>query len=509
LFNVLIAEDDPIILEGLSHIVDWQAFGLSVIGTAENGRIAMKVLGSRKVDILLTDIRMPEMDGLQLIEWIRKQGLPVKCIVLSGYDDYPYLQRALKLGVENYLIKSINENELTETLEAVVDKLERLQEDCDVTSEDILRCNVLQRWMLGRIGWNELMDRTDFLGLSRSMRVFQVTILRPLTPSPQVSLIAKHLTTQWLNSCTRTFPQIFCDTDNDVVIINAAPETPPNIKTKELQKELAKNTGVGWFGTRGQVQAGYKQASCSYQQAKRMLGYSLLCPEVSFVAYENAPAFMQSGPAVNLGQLQDALLNLRRDTIDQILYLVFNRQYALTDCPPDYLSAFVTQVAIILMKVSNQQKINLSGIAKTEAVIYDEIRSIRNKATLKAWLSQFIEEFFLQSKLSGNAKSPLVKRLMNYTLDQYEENLSLKLLAAKFNCSSAYLGRLFKEETGETFSSYLNRVRIAEACCLLRSTDEKMNQIAYRVGYASTNYFVNVFKRYTGSYPSRYRIERS
>jgi two-component system, response regulator YesN len=124
MYKVFIVDDEPLILEGLHHIINWEAQELEIIGTAINGNDALEKMKTLKVDIILTDIRMPETDGLELIRKTKETNPCIKYIIMSGYDDFEYLKECIKLGIENYLLKPINQEELLSTLVNTVDKIE-------------------------------------------------------------------------------------------------------------------------------------------------------------------------------------------------------------------------------------------------------------------------------------------------------------------------------------------------------------------------------------------------
>lgn len=158
MYKALVVDDEPIILKGFDNLISWEEFGIEIAAKAENGKAALQIARKEKIDLLITDIRMPEMSGLELLKTIRREGKNIKVIILSGYDDFQYVKEASKYGIENYLLKPIEENELEETLLHLTEKLENEQKQQNRLQESyqLLRSNILYRWITGTIGEEEL-----------------------------------------------------------------------------------------------------------------------------------------------------------------------------------------------------------------------------------------------------------------------------------------------------------------------------------------------------------------
>lgn len=167
MYKVFIVDDEPFIIEGLYDILDWASFGLEIVGHAENGRQALEALASIPADLLITDISMPVMDGLSLIAEARKLHQELKVIILSGFNEFDYLKEGMKLGIENYLLKPINVEELESTLRNTVEKMNSMKSDelYDAFDMQILKDNTLYRWLTGQIGEAEFRERPICWGL--------------------------------------------------------------------------------------------------------------------------------------------------------------------------------------------------------------------------------------------------------------------------------------------------------------------------------------------------------
>lgn len=280
MYRVFLVDDEPFIIEGLYDIIDWAAFGLEIVGSAENGQDALEALKESSADILLTDISMPVMDGLTLIREARQFRPDLKVIILSGFNEFDYIKSGLKLGVENYLLKPINIDELQETLANTIDKLnttrpDRLFSDYDIR---ILRDNILYRWLTGRIAPNELIERTDMLEIRLDAPYLVTAIIRTESQFEPSYEAVQRLAMEDPSMLP------FVDIDGDLVIVFM-------LEDKELGKEKAmtmlENMQKRFAPSPmrislGSVEAVGEGAPQSYAHAKKAQEYFLLSDERLF-----------------------------------------------------------------------------------------------------------------------------------------------------------------------------------------------------------------------------------
>ncbi|QJD86270.1 response regulator [Cohnella herbarum] len=179
MYKVLIVDDELFILNGLPHVINWEEHGTEIVARARNGLEALEIMQNHDIHILVTDIMMPAMDGLELIKQIRDRGWNVKIIILSSHDDFKFVKEASKSGIENYLLKPIEEDELSNTILNTVEKLEN-EANATVQNHDnlnIVRENILYRWVTRNIGYDELENRAEFLQIDLSRESYMVGIV--------------------------------------------------------------------------------------------------------------------------------------------------------------------------------------------------------------------------------------------------------------------------------------------------------------------------------------------
>ncbi len=518
MFNVLIVDDDTNILEGLHHIVDWVSLGLQIVATASSGTEAIECLKKHTIHILLTDIKMPDMDGITLIKWVREHSLPIKCIVLSGYNDYEYMKQVLTLDIENYLIKSINEDELLETLENTVKKLE-CKNDLVSSPNNILLQNILLRWMNGKITRLELRERISFLGLNIPMENLCVCHLRfnskaakkytPDTLSSSMTCLQESLT-----SSSPVYPIYWVQDFNEDYCFLFSGETPEQLKelTSLMAKSISNTFTDTFFLTIGKNSVGFTGCFDSYQSAKYLMDYSLMLTYGTIISYDEfaaVPTHFDTAYTRTLESLRHTLIEGNKDQALNLVDALYHRDFQLNHYAPDYLKNISLKIFFLLMDAISDLDLNSADIHMSIDLVYDKVSSSTSGDTLYDWIKKLVADFFSLKKNREIVDNPMFQRIITYVSRHYAEDISLKTLSYEFNINTAYLGRVFKDAAGETFSNYLNRIRVEKAKYMLNQSNSTVQEISTKIGYNSTNYFVNVFKKYTGCFPSQFRSRRN
>lgn len=418
MYKMLIADDEPFIVEGLKQILNWQKYNIEIVITASNGIEALELIKKTGAQILITDIKMPKMNGLELIKRVKELKLNTHIIVLSGYDDFEYLKESIKLGIENYLLKPINCEELEETVLNVVNKLEHknLQDFYIHKDMDIIKNNILYRWVNGSISQNELIERVALLDISLEYSEYIVCILR-LSPNSNEHTNRYALAQKAEVICFQTISSyssgiVFCAPENNIIFIMNALEDSKKL-AEQCINNLKDKLNTKCFFTIGSLEHDYSLLSRSYYRALELQQHLLLVPYENILEY---CSFME---------------NTKKDQIHERL------------------------------------------------------------------LNKLLEE--------NESINPIIRRLVTYVTTNFSSDICLKTLAIELNINANYLGQLFKEETGEYFSDYLNMIRINKAKELLKDIRQNTKAVSAAVGYKDANYFYKTFKKYTGFSPSEFR----
>jgi two-component system, response regulator YesN len=521
MYKVLIADDEPLILEGIESIINWEEMGLEIVGKVLDGSEAIKVAERTKVDIIITDIKMPVMDGLELIRTVRDKGLNSKFVILSGYNDFEYVKKAITLGIENYLLKPVNKDEMKSTLINTIEKIENelLQKIHQREDMNVLKQNLLYRWVTNAISIDELLDKSELVGISLNYQQFAVSIVKILHNKKSSSKYQNNSSLMVFavyNICSEIISQgnsgiCFCDLSGNVVLVFMDGNLDKGQMNQVLENCMAninKYLELDIFISTGEIQPDLDSVHLSYAQSRELQDYFLVMPSNTRIDYETIGNSSVDGNKINeidIKCLQDIITSKNKDRITDFLDAIFNR--------PELSQAlsrpFAQSIAVeILFSISNYIKKNSVGSAprfENLKMSFSSSLSVKSLEDVRKWLQQVLSatiDFISSEEANAN---PLVKQVLTYINANYTKELSMKSLSDTFKVNAAHLGQLLKKETGEMFSDYLNRIRVEKAMELLSNTDLKAGKISEMVGYLDSNHFFKCFKKVTGISPTEYR----
>lgn len=400
MYRILIADDEPLITQGLKALIEREEPEIKEIAVAADGEEALEWMenGKNLPDILITDIRMPGRNGIELVKKIREEGWKVRVIVLSGYNDFEYVRSMAVLGIENYLLKPVNSQELHATIQNVLEKVKREQKQRVKAEmdENLIRENIINRWLYDSIGEAELLDRAEFLDMDLELSWYQPCILKLLGDGQEV-------------------------------------------REQREKRDAVFHVCIEEF---------MKEENCYF--SKNYSGDTI---------------------AVFCGEEEAAVKN--REVLNRCMEAVKER--------------LGFKIYVLLGE-------EVEGYWNVAA-------SFREAVTKGIYLDEIAEG---KEKIDG-ASSPLARRMAEYVLAHYTEDLSLKTLGGYFKGNPAYLGQIFRRDTGKSFSEYLKDIRIARAKDLLKGGKYSAQEISSRVGFSNVTYFTSVFKKETGLSPAEYK----
>lgn len=504
MYRVLIVDDEPFIVEGLYDLIDWPALGLEIVGQAGNGKQALEVLAKLPVDILMTDISMPVMNGLELIREVRQQRDDLKVVILSGYNEFDYLKQAMTMGIENYLLKPVDVKELVATLQNTVDKLNNesappAQIDNNVL---ILRDTILNRWLTNRISIRELSERASMLRLDIDAPYY-VAAVAGADPD------AKRRIEAWLRE-----PEVqaagcvaFENHDGDAVLLfPLRRQDAGKLQAIRLLRGLVASSEAGrkLRISLGQAVDTAENAHISYEQAMKAQAYFLVYAEEDILDYDQlASGRERDNPAVPIDwdRYVKLISTLDGTGLLEQIDADFARIRSYKGATPELVRSIAIEIIIRLKAELNETK------RKETAVRYDEaIAGIPNAKSAEELLS-IVKRAATATidMLRRESKSPVIHQVLQTIRESYAEPITLKGLGSKYHIHPAYLGQLFQKETNESFTEYVNKFRIEKAKELLRDSTRKVQDIAREVGYWELGYFYKQFKKYVGASPTDYR----
>ncbi|MBL4936236.1 response regulator transcription factor [Clostridium sp. YIM B02515] len=515
MYKVLLVDDEILILNGLRNIIDWEELELSIEDTALNGEDALNKFRENPVDIIITDISMPKLNGLELIEEIKKINSSVKFIILSGYDDFNYARNAIKLGIENYILKPINEDELKGTLENIVSKINSNDKNMNLNLEtlEVLKENILYRWATDNISHYELEEREFILGIGLGFSYYSAAIIEFEFSSEIFQKLYKYIVgaVNKESCCT-----VFKDLGNNIILVMANNDVEVlqnNLRVffGNLICSLREGLNVNTFISVGTTEAGYKNLPKSYNAAKKLKDY-ILMHGYNRVIYAFEKNYKKEHLDLDVSYLKEfkkCILSKDISLVKNHIDNTFGMLSSAETSNPSIIQNSAVKMILIIREIYSE--LNIMSLPKDEDIkeiilyiinlkVLDEIKNLIKNESIK-----LLEHI----KRNSSETSPVIQQVIHYIKNNYQNEISIKTLSQKFNINPSYLGQVFHKEVGEPFSDYLTRIRNEKAKDMLLNTNLKINEIAQSVGYSDTSYFYRKFKEVFGISPNAMRSSKN
>jgi two-component system, response regulator YesN len=502
MYNVFLVDDEPFIIEGMKSIIDWEDYGLNIIGEAYDGQQALNLLQDKECHILLTDIMMPGMNGLELIQTLKKAHSNIRYIVLSGYQEFEYVKKGISLGIENYLLKPIDEEELISTLRNTIEKLDKSKHE----EEDgyVLRDNAIWRWLNQEMSNQELWQRLEMYDIDHFHGDMQLAILQvEFSDGHTVQCISYFR--KWIESSFHCFCVVSPDHKFILIWLNKGVDQVKEY-LEQLQNDLSeKENVVDYFIALGPPASSSKEIFDSFQRTKDIAEFRLFFPESSRVITDQLDKeFAESSKIIqtfNFRDLVKYVLDANKHEVEKWIHSAF---YNFKENISTETSKLVRGFAIELMiKIKNS--VGFSDDLTKSAEIVKMILEADTIVDLKKVVMDFVSGLIDQINNRNENMSPIVQSVLKYIHEHYHEELSLKTLSQRFHVNAVYLGQRFQKEVGSVFSDYINQLRIEKAKIMLKESHLKAGEIGKRVGYTDPTYFYKQFKKYVGLTPTEWR----
>ena len=536
MIKVFLVEDETIIREGLREIIPWQQYGFTLVGDAGDGEQALPMIRELRPDVLITDIKMPFMDGLALSNLVNREFPNMKIIIISGYDDFEYARQAIRIGVEQYLLKPITKAMLTRTLSEVQEKIqnEREQEHylekfrSEVQEyEQFSRRRFFEQVVAGQLTVEEIYEKAGELNISIHAQCYNLLMyeFRHAEGGPARELGAQEAVSQIRDSLTQFFmmyPEYLMfrwnlnayavlikgDTEQIDVITQRCVDT---IRMHVLPYE----DEVDWHVAVGQPTRRLSLLSSCFEEVSRVFSYRHLLGKEHILTGDLTSELMKredtSGlkhvdmtkidPAILRGFLQNGQISEIHDFVDE--YVGGMRTAAVSKMFRQYLMLNVRFTAIAYMEGL--------GFAQTEFTSQlPEVEMIEKSITIeevKGYICRTLRcALELREKESKSQSRDMIRMAIAYIDENFaDETISLKEVAGHTNVSANYFSAMFSQEMQQTFVEYLTQKRMERAKELLRRTDKRTAEIAAEVGFRDSHYFSFVFRKTQGCTPRDYR----
>ena len=536
MLKIFLAEDEVIVRETIKRMIPWEDLGFELVGEAADGEMALPLLLRQKPDLLITDIKMPFMDGLTLAKVAKKEIPGLKVVILSGYDDFNYAKQAINIGVEDYLLKPITKNALIERLTEIRSRYEhektqkeyyeKFHREMQAYEKNSSR-DFFEALVSGSMDMMEIYRRSEKLGLDIVAEAYNVLIFTMNCEEDFSGWEAESLELLEEFFSENTSAMLFrCNIFSYGVLIKGQKETiEENTRScvSEIQRILdRKEQKRQWFVAAGepverlsQIQKSYYSASRAFSQRylydENILYYDEMASMEKKNVTEDDSTYLQK---VDVNALNPVILQkfLSNGLLEETENFVKDYFYAIGQEPLESLvfRNYVTlNVRFSVMSFLKEIGCDTRTLEQedTEDVLSESSKSLENAiAYAEKIISQAIA---LRDQNSGNKNRSILKTAVDFIDSHYmEEDMSLNKAANAANVSANHFSALFSQNMGQTFIEYLTNLRMNKAKEYLRCTSMRSSEIAGEIGYKDAHYFSYLFKKTQGMTPSDYRKAR-
>ncbi|WP_340025829.1 response regulator transcription factor [Paenibacillus sp. FSL K6-1096] len=513
MIKVLIVDDEPKLREGLRTLIPWEEHGYSVAATAANGYEALDRFRELAPELVIADIRMPGMTGLELIAELRSLSPACHVLILSGYADFEYAKQAISYRIDGYLLKPVDEDELISYLQELREKIRLGERSGGSQAPDPARAAevlVLELLQSGQAG-----AAADKLGLTGSCEV----ILLELTglhkgEDAREEQVKRLLELHWQEQAARGF---FFTLPPYMGILLKQPLQDDRARAglwQELHRLVSKE-GLEFLAAAGGPADRPEKASQSLAAARARLDDAFFGQKKALLSGQPDPWSEPADRPGEPGEEPDPERDLEMQLLLAVeagsseaareLTLQIIRQLVHTRREEIYIKEQLLRIVsstIARLEAANPE---LRPLIAGQASPMGEVYSSGYLHDAERLVSGYMEQIARLAG-SGSGRGDEIKRITDLIQRRYNENLKLGTLAEVFNYNSAYLGKMFKAQVGEHFNTYLDKVRIEKAKQLL-AQGMKVYEVAEQVGYMNADYFNAKFRKYVGVSPSAFRKE--
>jgi len=538
--RVLIVDDDSVARTNLKTLIDWEKAGFDVCGEAANGNSAIQAIKNNIPDIVITDMSMPIMDGVALIEYIEMNYTHIKVIALSGYDDFDYVRQSMKGGAVDYLLKhKLNPELLLNTLMAAQkvifkdrEENEHIQKLNDQLTESriVMKGNFIRQLVLGGISEkDEIQGKIEELGLSIDTRNLEVVaveiddfhfIQERFNIKEIYKLISSiaDISTDILNDMGKAvishieagkFVIIFSfgNMRSNLYIFNNVITTIDRVKTsiKRYLNITACFSLSSLFNDITEISKYYKEAEIALKDK----------------FFKGKDKIIRGSSAVNIGNeflnldindekmIINCLKSIDRQKVRDCITAIFEK-ILKNRASQKSIQMICAELINIINRVARESAIDTKMIYSDEDIPYNEMKKYETITEVQEWILNIYEKLISLlevSKINSDFTEP-TKKAMEFIQRNFDKNISLNDAALYIGVNSSYLSRVFKEDYGKRFTEYLNLIRVEHAKFLIENGGSKLKEVVKLVGFNNYTYFFKVFRDVLGMTPLEYEENR-
>lgn len=542
MISVFLVEDEIVIRNGIKNSIEWEKEGYEFVGEASDGELALPMILKEKPDILITDIRMPFMDGLELSRVVKQELPDIKILILSGYDEFEYAKEAIKIGVTEYLLKPISSAKLLETLQEVSQMISQEREDKELRkvyvqemqeNTELKKMKFFGKLVSGEISLADAVKKGKEYNMNLSAQIYKIILFKILSTTQNYGQSESSI--QAYEEIENTVAQIsyICNFQRSVdgwaFLLTADENQEMKLKEKQFVKTLSeivkKYEDVEYFGGIGRSVFRLSELRNSFRDADKAFAGRFTHETNQIISYKNIHMAQEdeSFGANSFGELEqthhvvEKFLN--NGTQEEVKSFV---EVCLAEIPEDNFRSLMMRqyilmdIYVVVMSFCEKLKADAGKTIEEETLeengeaLKRAINTADSIEDIKVYIEQLIEQAIeVRNTVSGRRYSDIIETAKNQIESTYmSEEISLNSVAVSVGMSPSYFSSIFSREMGKTFVEYLTEIRMEKAKEFLACSSMKTSEIGYEVGYKDPHYFSYIFKKTQGCSPKEYRSSR-
>lgn len=533
MLKVFLVEDESVIREGFRDKIPWEQYGFRLVGEAGDGEMALPLIRKQKPDVLITDIKMPFMDGLSLSEIVKEEFPKIKIIIISGYDDFEYARQAIKVGVDQYLLKPVTRLTLRNVLLELKEKIEQEMDQKDYQAqyqeevrefEQFALRRFFEKMLDGKLSAKEIYEEAAGQSLDLSASCYNLLLFSVYEKSDSSSR-------EWFTRKQEEVFHYFLRHPQYILFRLNVNCYGVLIKSESSQmEELIENSlncfrkicvpeekQLDWYVAVGTAVERLSLLPECYKDANHYFAYRFIMPNLHILSAATLSGHLAAKEEKNIGHVD--FMQMDPERIRDFLSRGEDKE--IHDFVESYLYSIQNALksrmfrSYVILNIRFAVVAFLGSIGAEEAEYLDEIEDavkiIRDEDTelFEYFVSMLKTAMGIRDQINTYQGGKMLKKALEYIDANFDSDLlSLSSAAENIGMSANYLSAIFSQNMQKTFVEYVTEKRIEKAKKLLKQTDKTAGEIAKTVGYKDAHYFSFVFKKLQGCSPREYRTEK-
>ena len=536
-YGILIADDEKRIRNGLANSIDWDKIDCRVVAVAEDGKDAIEKAQQYKPDIIITDINMPVMNGLEFCRKLKEIQPDAEIIILTGYDEFDYARESIQIGVMEFLVKPVSNEDIMDTVAKARDLVRKKKENAAKIlemekhlkhSNEIMKNYFIQDVLQGKYAREEIRDKMQQYGIETGDKCFRVAVLAV----QKYKNFKNNRMDYFKEVCMPKIQQIITDFLKDGLMgpivwdgserIAFICQSPKHLgegmkvikKLEEIKSEVEEQLNFEVSLALGDTVGCFENVYESFYKAQYAMDYGQILGDNGIIDFNELITpnkFLYSPLIDNEIALYRALRDGNRERVQELMNQIHGSILERSWNDRKHATIVYSQIIIMAARIlheilGNAGEINTNGTKINFQEHLNYIVKLKSHRKLNEYVKIVLDNVCLQiNSYRNTGHQKIINKAIEFIHANYSKAISLKDIANHVYMTPTYFSYIFKKETGENVSTYLNQVRIEKAKELLRDETVKTYEVAYQVGFNDPNYFYVLFKKYTGCTPGEYR----